>query len=234
MESAENNIHSSDKLEFSFHKVSNLILFCYNEIIKNERIEYTKIKDKYCVVTQEGNIKPECYIRNIFLDKKYILNKDLKRRFEVNNLEFKSEVGETKSRKTIGFHDIQVTGISLENTGEADEDIYFSIECKRLNNSLQSPTKYISDGIIRYVFGQYSEKMPIAAMMGFIEDDLNDYPFEINELLKSHKTIKTVQYLILSKNHTNKYSSIHNREENNDIKLYHFLLDFKNIITKKE
>ena len=232
---ANNNIYSLDTFEFEFHKVSNLILRSYDEIIKNEQIKYTKIKEKYWVVLENGKEKPEEYIRNIFLDRKYMLNKKLKREFEISDLEFKSEVGEQKYRRTTGFHDIQVIGIAQKLFDEADEDIYFSIECKRLNGAGQNSRKYVNEGIKRYTTNKYSEKMSIAGMIGFIEDNCLNYSDGIDNILKKHKTIETKQYLLPYKKLENKYTSKHTKYKSNDIILiYHFLLNFETIITKKK
>ena len=232
MRGGEENIYSVDKFEFLFSEVSNLILYSYQEIVKNEQIEYTKIEDKYWVILGDRKEKPEEYIRNVFLDKKYMQNKNLKRKFEVNNLEFLPEVGELKERSLVGSHDIRVTGIAQKLFNEADEDIYFSIECKRLNNEGQSPQKYVTDGIKRYIVGKYSEKMPIAGMIGFIEDNILVYNDEINKTLEKNTTIPTEQYLTIKDNSTNTYKSIHQRNKNNTIQLYHFLLEFEGIIIK--
>lgn len=228
------NEHSIEFFDFEFYKVSNLILYSYNEILKNEKFIYTKLEDnKYWVILENGNKeKPEEYIRNVFLDKKYMLNINLKRKFCVNDLEFKPETGEIKDRQMIGYHDIQVFGIAQKLFGEADEEIYFSIECKRLNKEKQKPGNYVNDGIIRYTNGQYSEKMPIAGMMGFIEDDEYDYPMKINKVLLKHKKIQTEQSLVLINKKRNVFNSIHSRSINS-ILLYHFMLDITSIIHKQ-
>ena len=228
---ASKNIYSVEHFEFEFHKVSKLILRSYNEIVKNEQFVYTKIKNKYWVVLENGKEKPEEYIRNVFLDKKYMQNQKLKRKYEVNDLEFKSEVGENKDRKTIGSHDIQVLGLAQKLYGEADEDIYFSIECKRLNGIGQSPEKYVNEGIVRYTTKRYSEIMPLAGMIAFIEDNTYNYPNEIDEILKNHKSISTTQYLTIKS--TNIHNSKHLKESSNkSIILYHFFFDFINNIER--
>ncbi len=228
---ASENIYSVEHFDFEFHKVSKLILHSYNEIVKNEQFVYTKINNKYWVVLENGKEKPEEYIRNIFLDKKYMQNKKLKRKHEVNDLEFKPEVGENKDRKTIGSHDIQVLGLAQKLYGEADEDIYFSIECKRLNGIGQSPEKYVNEGIVRYTTKRYSEIMPLAGMIAFIEDNTYNYPNEIDEILKNHKSISTTQYLTIKS--TNIHNSKHLKESSNkSIILYHFFFDFINNIER--
>lgn len=231
---ASENKYSVELYEFEFSKVSTLIVYSYSEIIKNEKIEYTKLEDnKYWVVLETGKEKPEEYIRNVFLDKKYMRNKKLKREFDVNDLEFLPETGEMKERQIIGYHDIRVTGLGRKILKEADEDIYFSIECKRLNSANQSPDKYVNEGIIRYTTGKYSEKMPIAGMIAFIEDNHLDYLNEINKVLQKHKTIESEQFLMQSKTGYNIYNSKHLKSKNkHQILINHFLFNFAPIIIK--
>ena len=193
MKDGRNNIYALDKFEFLFSKVSNLILHSYDEIIKNEQFTYTKIKDKYWVVLENRNENPEEYIRNVFLDKQYLQNKEFKRKFEVSDLEFKYEVGENKDRQTIGSHDIQVLGLAQKLFGEADEDIYFSIECKRLNNAKQTPSKYVNEGILRYTTNKYSDLMPIAGMIAIIEDKNLEYLKELNKILERHNILPQME-----------------------------------------
>ncbi len=235
MEDGRNNIYALDKFEFLFSKVSNLILHSYNEIIKNEQFRYTKIEDKYWVVLENGKEKPEEYIRNVFLDKQYMQNKKFKRKFEVSDLEFKHEVAENKDRQTIGSHDIQVLGLAQKIFGEADEDIYYSIECKRLNNAGQSPKEYVNEGIVRYTTGKYSDLMPIAGMIAFIEDKYFNYSNEIDKILKKYKSIETEQFLTQSKESKDIYTSKHLKSKNkHQILINHFLFDFSTIIIKIE
>jgi len=231
---ASENIYSVEQFDFEFSKVSNLILHSYTEIIKNEKIEYTKLEDKkYRVILPNGKEKPEEYIRNVFLDKKYMRNKKLKREFDVSDLEFLPETGEIKNRQIIGYHDFRVSGLGRKILSEADEDIYFSIECKRLNNAKQSPEKYVNEGIIRYTTGKYSDFMPIAGMIAFIEDKHFDYSNEIDKILKKHKSIQTVQFFTQSKVSNDIYKSKHLKNKNkHQISINHFLFDFSTIIIK--
>lgn len=230
---ASKNIYSVEHFDFEFHKVSELISHSYKEISENEQFVYTKINNKYWVVLENGKEKPEEYIRNVFLDKKYMQNKKLKRKFDVSDLEFKPEVGENRNRKTIGSHDIQVLGLAQKLFGEADEDIYFSIECKRLNQAGQSTEKYVNEGIGRYTTTKYSEKMPLAAMLAFVEDSAYNYPKEINNTLKTHQSIVTECYLTLRNSGENVYNSKHLKSSDGKIiSLYHFFFEFVNNIKK--
>lgn len=233
MLNAGKNKYAEDQLNYTFSQVINLILCSYDKIIEKEHIEYTKINNKYWVVLNNRKEKPEEYIRNVLLDKQYMQSRVYKRKFEVSDLEFLPEVGEGKARSIVGSHDIRVSGVSQKIFGEADEDIYFSIECKRLNNAGQNPQKYVTDGIKRFVIGKYSEKMPIAGMIGFIEDNNIDYSTSMNKVLEQNKTIETEQYLISDKKQPSKFVSVHKKHKNNQkIELNHLLLDFEKIITK--
>jgi len=54
-----------------------------------------------------------------------------------------------------------------------DEDVYLACECKRLNVPYKSGTrglvgKYVDDGLMRFVSGQYSNGLPLAMMLGYV------------------------------------------------------------------
>ncbi len=228
----------------TFENVSKHIVHSYRQFVENELIEYVKKEDgKLWVLSEENKIKPEEFIRNVLLGKKYLRNRSFKSKFGIKHFEFHPEVGELDEKETniIGNHDIKVTGISLGIIGEADEDIYFSFECKRLNNNLQNTSEYINNGIKRYVKKQYSSKMPIAGMIGFVEENTPD--FFVNQIkdklskLNDKKIIITKQTLKtydICPDFKNSYNSIHKKIDSSEIQIYHFMFSIENIITIKE
>lgn len=67
----------------------------------------------------------------------------------------------------------QPSNIDFVLTVGDDENIYLAYECKRLNvpyptgvKNLCSP--YVKDGLMRFVTGQYSNGLPMAAMIGYV------------------------------------------------------------------
>lgn len=56
-----------------------------------------------------------------------------------------------------------------------DEDVYLACECKRLNVTYNTGVrglfdKYVDDGVMRFVTGQYSKGLPLAMMLGYVMD----------------------------------------------------------------
>ena len=238
------NIFALEMYKETFENVSRHLIYSYRQFIENELIEYVKKEDgKLWVLSEENQIKPEEFIRNVLIGKNYLRNKSFKSKFGIKHFEFHPEVGELDEEDTniIGNHDIKVTGISLGIIGEADEDIYFSFECKRLNSHFQNTSEYINNGIKRYVKKQYSSKMPIAGMIGFVEEKTPEFFVnQINEKLSklnNKKTIITKQTLKtydIYPDFKNSYNSIHNKIDNNEIQIYHFMFPIGDIITIKE
>ncbi len=228
----------------TFENVSRHIVHSFRQFVENELIEYVKKEDgKLWVLSEENQIKPEEFIRNVLIGKNYLRNRSFKSKFGIKHFEFHPEVGELDEEETniIGNHDIKVTGISLGIIGEADEDIYFSFECKRLNSHLQNTSEYINNGIKRYVKKQYSSKMPIAGMIGFIEEktpeffvnQINEKLSKLNdkEIIITRQTLKTYD---IYPDFKKSYNSIHKKIDISEIQIYHFMFSIENIITIKE
>ena len=69
----------------------------------------------------------------------------------------------------------QAGRIDLKFSQGLDEDVYFSIECKRLR--VQFPTRfdtlarqYVTEGMLRYFTGQYAEDLDKGGMLGYVMD----------------------------------------------------------------
>ena len=91
-----------------------------------------------------------------------------KRRRRIKNIRFEEEVGTRRSlnaQKVAGRIDIKVIF-------SFDEEEYFGIECKRVSDSRgdRLASKYVSDGVMRFVSGKYSPGHSWAAMLGFVID----------------------------------------------------------------
>lgn len=229
----------------TIQRILQLIIHSYHLISENESFEYTEVTDKrgyktYYVLNNNLKEKPEEYIRNLFLSEKYMWNKRLMRKYRIKRLSFEAEPAETdESNMTIGFHDIKVLGLTNE-FDETEKGLYFSIECKRLNKSGQDSIKYINHGIRRYVIGQYSNKMPVAGMIAFIEDgNPIEYKEEINVQLENNVEIETINQLNFNLFHTNFYTSYiseHKRQNSKfeTILLHHLFFEIGHIIIKKK
>jgi len=161
-----------------------------------------------------------------------ILRDDLLRIAELKNknLQF---VWDTESRNLQSNEvRIDISLIYSLNIKSVEERI--SIECKLI--SLKKCKDYIDrNGIISFVNGKYSSKLPISGMIGFQENDnLNDIIIKLNKLLRSHSNIKTIQdlkYFSITNSFKDSYSSNHKRTKNfPPIEIYHLFFDFKKLI----
>ncbi len=213
-----------------FENISKLLIYSYYLILENEKFDYKEI-------AEIKRMKPEEYIRNVFLKEEYLWNKKLKNQFGIKHLSFEAESAEINIENiTIGYHDIKVTGIGLFEFGETDKHKYFSFECKRLNKGNQNTYKYINDGIKRYTTSKYSSKMPLAGMIGFIEEEKpNDYVIDINKKLKKHNDINTLIYFEFYEfiqSFKDSYKSIHHRKNSiiEQIAIFHFFFNISTCI----
>jgi hypothetical protein len=119
-----------------------------------------------------------------------------------------------------------------------DDEHAIKIECKIIGEAkyidskksferTQSPT----NGIMSFISGKYSPKMPLAGMIGFIK--AGQIEFKINKLqqrLDAHKHIITLQNLsqyIIKNDFEYSYYSQHERMNRlNKIDIYHLFFDF--------
>ena len=200
--------------EDEFKRIFYLLQDSYNKIIKQESFQGDEM---------------ETFIRNILV-KKYLRKN--KGKFEIGYLGFEIESGEIDGEfETKGFIDIKVL-----NPGKKDllnEDEYYALECKRLDGYSKKNRLYIQEGIYRFIIEKYARDMPLAGMIGFIQNgeivdivlDINnkideENDFLIGKLLKED-IIDGCDYL---------YSSDNTREYSNEkIKIYHIMMDFKNV-----
>ncbi|PKP28390.1 MAG: hypothetical protein CVU02_01035 [Bacteroidetes bacterium HGW-Bacteroidetes-19] len=148
---------------------------------------------------------------------------------------------------------------TIENTGRADirilpinpyinDEAYYIIECKRLNNqNLSGKTglnaEYVKNGICRFVIEHYSSYYGINGMIGFVVDDLitktniENLNSFLNQNLINDKgitvnanSIQQISSIGLNENFKYSYISKHLSCNQKEIVLYHLMFDFsKNI-----
>ena len=106
------------------------------------------------------------------------------------------------------------------------------IECKRLKNGGELCREYYKEGIKRFITGYYSEAMPLAGMIGYIQEgDISKIITVVNHYLEQHTTIQLLTEEKIDKNLEHIYSSLHNRNKDlGRVKLYHMMLDYINLI----
>lgn len=177
-------------------------------------------------------------IRNHILNE-YLKVQEFKEKHRLTNYLFLAEQPVDEGRIDISIFSLNELVI---------DQAFYSIECKRLDSkNLKGITglnsKYIKNGVCRFVYDFYSSYFGINGMVGFVVDnlDIDNNITNLNSLLNKdliddkgkivnampHQEIKPIQ---LNEDFKYSYISIHQTTSQNEITLYHLMFDFsKNI-----
>lgn len=216
---ATNFSGSTPFYDINFEDILSKITVCYRKMI----VDHSTIEND------------ENTIRDILL-LNYLKNDKIREEVGLINLyNFEREVQEDDSE---GRTDIKITTRDTFKKQKA----YYTIECKRLDNIKTTGTsglnaKYISNGIQRFISKKYSSYYRVNAMIGFIVEkmDIHKNTEKINTLLKTNKTISTTKKITQStfiKDFEYHYHSKHLDKNNDELKIYHLMLDFNKNITR--
>jgi len=190
----------------------------------------SKITTCYKMMVSDNVIldNDENKIRNILL-LNYLKNNQVRQQIGFSQWLFDREVQEDHS---VGRTDIKISSIDTFS----EQDAYYIIECKRLDNVNTSGVsglnaEYIKNGISRFIQKYYSSYYRVNAMIGFIVDemDINLNTGKINNLLMNSTTINTTKEIIKDnfiydfKYH---YHSEHLDKDSDGLKIYHLMFDF--------
>lgn len=198
-----------------FQKILSKIILCY----------YLMLSEKIKLENDENKIRD-------YILKNYLKKESFKKKYELVNYLFDSELPENKGRV-----DIRVIPVNpLIN-----DDAYYIIECKRLDDTNQNGisgfnAEYIKEGIYRFVSKKYSSYFSVNGMIGFIVSsiDINKNVESINRLLNTKfqnvSTVQELKFIEIVQDFKYSYHSMHTDTDGNHIALYHLMLDFsKNI-----
>jgi hypothetical protein len=188
----------------------------------------------YCIITAQTKVPAnnENVIRDIFISKKYLKNIDFRRAHSpLAKYHFDKESSENNGRA-----DIRILQIDPYINDEA----YYIIECKRLDNDKQTGKtglngKYISNGIARFVSGKYTTYNHTAGMIGFVVSkmDIHENVKFINKLLNETFTDINTEKELTKKQITPgfEYSYYSSHKVRNTTKIiYHLMFDFSIIL----
>jgi hypothetical protein len=132
---------------------------------------------------------------------------------------------------------IRELGLQKAWSGNNKEEIYFAIECKRIE-TLSDSKKYVAD-IQKIVDREHIEfRLPFEGMIAFVENPNLNHALvsdKVTEILKITNTIATIQYLLpikLDANFEGSYTSLHNKNFNKKeaFSIYHLLFDYSKIV----
>ncbi|MFH1859404.1 MAG: hypothetical protein ABH870_00055 [bacterium] len=202
-------IYSLEMYEKEFENILIGITACYQMMIE----------DNVLLPNNENKIRD--ILRKDYLNKKQIRDCI----GFTGKYNFDREVPEDNDR---GRVDIKII---TQNTLEEPE-AYYIIECKRLDSQKLLRTKYIEDGIKRFVEEKYSACHGINGMIGFVvkQMDICANIANINNLLENNFAKVNTETVLTSlnfiENFKYQYYSIHKDIKDKRIKLYHLMFDF--------
>ncbi|EQB92812.1 hypothetical protein [Elizabethkingia anophelis] len=183
----------------------NSLYLCYKKIIS----EVSSISHK------------ENDIRDVFISENYLESHKVREELGVKEFQFDKEISTLEGRADIRIFNMieKLTGI---------EKPYYYIECKVLNNSKPSTagsnlySKYINNGIKRYIDGVYPTHNESNGMLGFFIKPANiQNQCKFFSELKPHFFIEGFDLSYISK---------HTVSDSKKIILYHLMLDFSSKI----
>lgn len=205
-----------------FNKILELCIYAHSQMIKHE----TQLYDK-----------DEETLRSML--KTYMQNN--RGNFKLGNYHIDAESAEIDActYQTLGYCDLKIT-IPTNNEWSNEPERYFTIECKRIDGSVNKNKLYISQGIHRFITEKYSKNMNIGGMIAFVENnkgaikDINEIVEDINKkLIEDFRHLadeKLFPYTVIE-NFVNSYQSKHDiRYKNRTIKLTHLFFDNRNVI----
>ena len=214
------------------------VIECY--MLFKEDVVYSKKE-----VRQNTTIAFEDYLRNRFIQDYLVKNKDLLKQKtsaleEINFLyETQKEYIDSQDNKQKPDKiDIYINKLGLRDVWkENDENIYFAIECKRIE-ILSDTSTYIGD-IEKFTNRNYIDtRLPFEGQLAFIENSSITHiklSNEINKKLKEKQNIITYGILNPISIHTRfdgTYLSMHKRntDKQESFSIYHLLFDYSSIV----
>jgi hypothetical protein len=119
---------------------------------------------------------------------------------------------------------------------DQEREQYLAYECKRLNvvhgTRASQATRYVNDGMMRFMTEQYAEGLPVGCMLGYVMD--GDLGFALNQIDAAITAQKGPLGLISGPasgqpvTGIERFSTGHQRASKSNIELRHVLLPFSN------
>lgn len=213
------------QLDASGFKDSSVFYEKQFEVILSKMVNcYFIMKNDSVVLENDENA-----IRDIFL-LNYLKNNEVRKSLSLTDWIFEREVQEDHSA---GRTDIKI----ISHDTFIDQEAYYIIECKRLDNNRVSGTtglnaEYVKNGVCRFTTKYYSMYRRVNGMIGFIVEkmDIDSNMKKITDLMietfKESRTIKPILQDNFIANFEFHYRSNHTDTDNRSLKLYHLMFDF--------
>jgi hypothetical protein len=227
-----------------FLYVLEYVVFCYKCLRRNNAEKQVCYSKSYCrnhtSFFFEDWLKVrliEDYLQQLRSYFHYSGIKDIRFESETEKI-YKDGTGKIKKDKI----DIYITNLGLQrywaNADIVEEDLYFTIECKRLRDTSKNAEEsgYLSD-IRKFVEREYKFRFPFTGMVGFVEKGsmpIEDIINDINKRLQKSSTIHTTQELTPFEVKDFQYCRLSKHRNifllNRSIEVYHLFLDYSRII----
>jgi len=121
---------------------------------------------------------------------------------------------------------------------DQERERYVAYECKRLNvihgkTRSSLATRYVKDGMMRFLTEQYAESLPVGCMLGYVMD--SDLPFAFTKLTNAIDANKTPLGNMEGASSgrvvegIERFSTLHQRVNTSVIELRHALLPFSSV-----
>lgn len=180
---------------------------------------------------------------------------------KIRNMLISRYLTDGKVKKQLGFRmgrfcaeAAEIDKISLSESGYidlkvclaehfCDDEIYFIIECKRVDGSNDLNREYVKEGINRFINEQYSIRTGVTGMIGFCVSQLNLSDLidgrtkSINHHVDkwiSNYTDKKLQPYIINQSNPIVYRSMHSSYSSKNFNIFHMFLDFSSLIDNSQ
>lgn len=92
-----------------------------------------------------------------------------------------------------------------------DEKNYFGIECKRLSGKYKGlDTKYVTEGLMRFITGKYSQGHQWGMMLGYVIDGTCEKAIQlVQERINEHRACLRIEKEFTRENRFNDYPTLH-------------------------
>jgi hypothetical protein len=216
------------------------VMECH-KIFLNDGITYSK-----SALRNLGTVMFEDYLKFEFVEKYLVKNKSLLK-IKISELEEINFACETQQRYLDVSDnkvkpdkiDIYVNKLGLKNIFQEteDENIYFAIECKRIQ-ILSDLKDYVLDIENKFVNRNHLNlRLPFEGQIAFIENEKLTHKIisdEVNTILRT-KSFITYSFLTTEKLHStidSTYSSIHKRNfgNNDSFLIYHLMFNYSKVV----
>jgi hypothetical protein len=121
---------------------------------------------------------------------------------------------------------------------DRERERYLAYECKRLSVNHRGArsslaTRYVKDGMMRFLTEQYAEGLPVGCMLGYVMD--SDLPFALMQVTSAIDVHKTALGILSGAPSCaavpgiERFSTLHQRANASTIELRHVLLPFSSV-----